>query len=150
MRGAFVGATETRAGLFEYANGGTVFLDEVGETSLAMQAKLLRVIQSREIQRVGSPEVRRVDVRVIAATNHDLRNEVAAGTFREDLFYRLSTIQIRVPGLAQRLEDLPALTSFFIKKYNAANGKQIRGLTRGHRRHCCSTLGRETCGSSKM
>jgi len=130
MRGAFTGATETRAGLFEYANGGTVFLDEVGETSLAMQAKLLRLIQNREIQRVGSPEVRRVDVRVIAATNRDLRSEVAAGTFREDLFYRLSTVQIRVPSLAQRLEDLPALITFFIKKYNAANGKQIQGLTR--------------------
>ena len=130
VRGAFTGATETRAGLFEYANGGTVFLDEVGETSLAMQAKLLRVIQNREIQHVGSPEVRRVDVRVIAATNRDLRSEVAAGTFREDLFYRLSTIQIRVPSLAQRLEDLPALITFFIKKYNAAYGKQIQGLTR--------------------
>jgi DNA-binding NtrC family response regulator len=130
MRGALAAATETRAGLFEYANGGTVFLDEVGETSLAMQAKLLRVIQNREIQRVGSPEVRRVDVRVIAATNRDLRSEVAAGTFREDLFYRLSTIQIRVPSLAQRLEDLPALITFFIKKYNAAYGKQIQGLTR--------------------
>jgi DNA-binding NtrC family response regulator len=130
MRGAFTGATETRAGLFEYANGGTVFLDDVGEASLAMQAKLLRVIQNREIQRVGSPEVRRVDVRVIAATNRDLRGEVAAGTFREDLFSRLSTIQIRVPSLAQRLEDLPALITFFIKKYNAANGKQIQGLTR--------------------
>ena len=130
MRGAFAAATETRAGLFECANGGTVFLDEVGETSLAMQAKLLRVIQNREIQRVGSPEVRRVDVRVIAATNRDLRSEVAAGTFREDLFSRLSTIQIRVPSLAQRLEDLPALITFFIKKYNAAYGKQIQGLTR--------------------
>lgn len=128
IRGAFTGATETRAGLFEYANGGTVFLDEVGETSLAMQAKLLRVIQNREIQRVGSPEVRRVDVRLIAATNRDLRSEVAAGRFREDLFYRLSTIQIRVPGLAQRLEDVPALITFFIKKYNAAYGKRIQGL----------------------
>jgi DNA-binding NtrC family response regulator len=130
MRGAFTGATETRAGLFEYANGGTVFLDEVGETSLAMQAKLLRVIQNREIQRVGSPEIRRVDVRLIAATNRDLRSEVAAGRFREDLFYRLSTIQIRVPSLVQRLEDLPALITFFIKKYNAAYGEQIQGLTR--------------------
>lgn len=130
IRGAFTGATETRAGLFEYANGGTVFLDEVGETSLAMQAKLLRVIQNREIQRVGSPEVHRVDVRLIAATNRDLRSEVAAGKFREDLFYRLSTIQIRVPGLAHRLEDLPALITFFIKKYNAAYAKQIQGLTR--------------------
>ena len=130
VRGAFTGASETRAGLFEYANGGTVFLDEVGETSLAMQAKLLRVIQNREIQRVGSPEVRRVDVRLIAATNRDLRGEVAAGRFREDLFYRLSTIQIRVPSLAQRLEDVPALITFFIKKYNAAYEKQIQGLTR--------------------
>jgi len=130
VRGAFTGATETRAGLFEYANGGTVFLDEVGETSLAMQAKLLRVIQNREIQRVGSPEVRRVDVRLVAATNRDLRTEVAAGRFREDLFYRLSTIQIRIPSLAERLEDIPALVTFFIKKYNSAYGKQIQGLTR--------------------
>ena len=130
VRGAFTGATETRAGLFEYANGGTVFLDEVGETSLAMQSKLLRVIQNREIQRVGSPEVRRVDVRLIAATNRDLRAEVAAGRFREDLFYRLNTIQIRIPSLTQRLEDIPTLITFFIKKYNAAYGKQIQGLTR--------------------
>src|SRR5437879_13038194 len=85
VRGAFTGAAETRAGLFEYANGGTVFLDEVGETSLAMQAKLLRVVQNREIQRVGSPEIRRVEVRLIAATNRDLRSEVAAGRVREDL-----------------------------------------------------------------
>ena len=130
VRGAFTGATDTRPGLFEYANGGTVFLDEVGETSLAMQAKLLRVIQNREIQRVGSPEVRRVDVRLIAATNRDLRAEVLAGRFREDLFYRLSTIQIRVPSLAERLDDVPTLTQFFLKKYNAAYSKGIRGLTR--------------------
>lgn len=130
VRGAFTGASETRAGLFEYADGGTVFLDEVGETSLAMQAKLLRVIQNREIQRVGSPEVRRVDVRVIAATNRDLRSDVNAGRFRQDLFYRLSTIQIRVPSLSERLEDIPALITFFIKKCNGAYGKQIQGLTR--------------------
>ncbi len=97
VRGAFTGATDTRPGLFEYANGGTVFLDEVGEMSLAMQAKLLRVIQNREIQRVGSPEVRQINVRLIAATNRDLRAEVLAGRFREDLFYRLSSIQIRIP-----------------------------------------------------
>ena len=130
VRGAFTGATDTRPGLFEYANGGTVFLDEVGETSLPMQAKLLRVIQNREIQRVGSPEVRRVDVRLIAATNRDLRAEVLAGRFREDLFYRLSTIQIRVPSLAERLDDIPMLIQFFLKKYNEAYGKQIQGLTR--------------------
>jgi len=130
VRGAFTGATDTRPGLFEYANGGTVFLDEVGETSIAMQAKLLRVIQNREIQRVGSPEVRRVDVRLIAATNRDLRAEVLAGRFREDLFYRLSTIQIRVPGLSERLDDIPLLIQYFLKKYNEAYSKQITGLTR--------------------
>ena len=130
VRGAFIGATETRAGLFEYASGGTVFLDEVGEISLAMQAKLVRLIQNREIQRVGSPEIRRVNVRLIAATNRDLHSEVAAGSFREDLFYRLNTIQIHLPSLAQRLEDVPALITFFIRKYNAAYGKQIQGLTR--------------------
>ena len=117
VRGAFTGATEMRPGLFEYADGGTVFLDEVGETSLAMQAKLLRVIQNREVQRVGSPEVRHVHVRLIAATNRDLRAEVLAGRFREDLFYRLSSIQIRVPSLGERLEDIPLLVQFFVKKY---------------------------------
>jgi DNA-binding NtrC family response regulator len=130
IRGSFTGATDTRPGLFEYANGGTVFLDEVGETSLAMQSKLLRVIQNREIQRVGSPEVRHVDVRLIAATNRDLRAEVLAGRFREDLYYRLSTIEIHVPNLAERLEDIPLLIQFFLKKYNRAYSKQIQGLTR--------------------
>jgi two-component system, NtrC family, response regulator HydG len=130
MRGSFTGATDTRPGLFEYANGGTVFLDEIGETSLPMQAKLLRVIQNREIQRVGSPEVRHVEVRLIAATNRDLRAEVLAGRFREDLFYRLSTIQVRVPSLTDRLDDIPLLVQYFIKKYNQAYSKQIQGLSR--------------------
>ncbi len=130
VRGSFTGATDTRPGLFEYANNGTVFLDEVGETSLAMQSKLLRVIQNREIQRVGSPEVRHVEVRLVAATNRDLRAEVLAGRFREDLFYRLSTIQIRIPSLTERLDDIPLLIQFFVKKYNAAYNKQIQGLTR--------------------
>lgn len=130
MRGSFTGATDTRPGLFEYANGGTVFLDEIGETSLPMQAKLLRVIQNREIQRVGSPEVRHVDVRLIAATNRDLRTEVLAGRFREDLYYRLSTIQVRVPSLTDRLDDVPLLVQYFTKKYNQAYSKQVHGLTR--------------------
>jgi len=130
LRGAFTGATDTRPGLFEYANGGTVFLDEVGETSLPMQAKLLRVIQNREVQRIGSPQVIQVNVRLIAATNRDLRAEVLAGRFREDLFYRLSSIQIRIPSLAERLEDIPLLVQFFLKKYNEAYGKNIAGLTR--------------------
>lgn len=130
VRGSFTGATDTRPGLFEYANGGTVFLDEIGETSLAMQAKLLRVIQNREIQRVGSPEVKKVDVRVIAATNRDLRAHVLAGRFREDLFYRLSSIEIRVPGLAQRPEDIPVLVQHFLKKYSRAYSKSFQGLSR--------------------
>jgi DNA-binding NtrC family response regulator len=130
VRGSFTGASDTRPGLFEYANGGTVFLDEVGETSLPMQAKLLRVIQNREIQRVGSPEVRQVNVRLIAATNRDLRAEVLGGRFREDLYYRLSSIQIRIPSLSERLEDIPLLIQYFLKKYNEAYGKNIAGLTR--------------------
>lgn len=130
MRGAFTGATETRPGLFEYANGGTVFLDEIGETSLPMQAKLLRVIQNREIQRVGSPEIKKVDIRLVAATNRDLRAEVLAGRFREDLFYRLSSIEIRVPGLSERSEDIPVLVQHFLKKYAEAYNKPLRGLTR--------------------
>jgi len=130
MRGSFTGATETRPGLFEYANGGTVFLDEIGETSLAMQAKLLRVIQNREIQRVGSPETKTVDVRIIAATNRDLRAEVLNGRFREDLFYRLSSIEIRVPGLSERPEDIPILIQHFLKKYSKEYGKGFKGLTR--------------------
>jgi DNA-binding NtrC family response regulator len=98
--------------------------------SLQMQAKLLRVIQNREIQRVGSPEVRQVSVRLIAATNRDLRAEVLAGRFREDLYYRLSSIQIRIPSLAERLEDIPLLIQYFLRKYNEAYGKAIPGLTR--------------------
>lgn len=130
MRGSFTGANETRPGLFEYANGGTVFLDEIGETSLPMQAKLLRVVQNREIQRVGSPELKKIDIRVIAATNRDLRAEVQAGRFREDLFYRLSSIEIRVPGLMERPEDIPLLIRHFLKKYGEEYGKTFQGLTR--------------------
>lgn len=130
MRGSFTGATDTRPGLFEYATGGTVFLDEIGETSMPMQAKLLRVIQNREIQRVGSPEVKKVDVRIIAATNRDLRAEVLAGRFREDLFYRLSSIELRVPGLTARPEDIPILVQHFLKKYSDGYSKTIHGLSR--------------------
>jgi DNA-binding NtrC family response regulator len=130
LRGAFTGATDTRPGLFEYGNGGTVFLDEIGEMSLQMQAKLLRVIQNREIQRVGSPEVKKIDVRLIAATNRDLRAEVLAGRFREDLFYRLSSVEVRVPGITERPEDIPILVQHFLKKYGDTCGKIFKGLTR--------------------
>jgi len=130
MRGSFTGATDTRPGLFEYANHGAVFLDEIGEMSVQMQAKLLRVIQNREIQRIGSPEVKKVNVRLIAATNRNLREEVRAGRFREDLYYRLSSVQIRVPALAERPEDIPVLVQHFLKKFSAEYGKELRGFTR--------------------
>ena len=130
VRGAFTGATETRAGLFEYAEGGTVFLDEVGDMSPALQAKLLRVIENREIQRVGSPEVYRVDIRLVAASNRDLRAEVRAGRFREDLYYRLSMMEIRVPSLAERSGDIPLLAQHFLRKFNQAYGRAQEGFTR--------------------
>lgn len=130
VRGAFTGAIDSRPGLFEFANGGAVFLDEVGEMPLPMQAKLLRVIENREIQRIGSPETRSVNIRLIAATNRDLRAEVLAGRFREDLYYRLSSIEIRVPALSERSADIPLLVQHFLKKYAQAYGKPFQGLTR--------------------
>jgi len=129
VRGAFTGAHETRAGLFEFANGGTVFLDEAAEMSPGLQAKVLRVIENREIQRVGSPEVRRVEVRLVAATNRDLRAEVMAGRFREDLYYRLSMMEIRVPGLTERAGDIPLLAHHFLMKFNEAYGRKLEGFT---------------------
>jgi DNA-binding NtrC family response regulator len=130
VRGAFTGAAQHKQGIFEYANGGTVFLDEIGELPLAAQAKLLRVLQSHEVQRVGSPVPHKVDVRVIAATHRDLRKMVASGQFREDLFYRLSPLEISVPSLAQRKEDLPLLQRHFLEKYSARYEKEITGMTR--------------------
>lgn len=130
VRGAFTGATHDKQGIFEYANGGTVFLDEVGELPLSAQAKLLRVLQNQEVQRVGSPTPLRVNVRVIAATHRDLRKMVAQGQFREDLFYRLSVVEILVPRLAHRKEDLPLLQRHFLEKYSSLYGKQISGITR--------------------
>jgi DNA-binding NtrC family response regulator len=130
VRGAFTGATQDKQGIFEHANGGTVFLDEVGELSMSAQAKLLRVLQNQEVQRVGSPIPLRVNVRVIAATHRDLRKMVAQGHFREDLFYRLSVVEIAVPRLAHRKEDLPLLQLHFLEKYSALYAKQISGITR--------------------
>lgn len=130
VRGAFTGATQDTQGIFESAHGGTVFLDEVGELSLGAQAKLLRVLQNGELQRVGSPVTRKIDVRVIAATHRDLRRMVGQGQFREDLYYRLSTLEIAVPSLAKRAEDLPLLQRHFVKKYSSLYRKEIAGITR--------------------
>ena len=130
VRGAFTGATQDKAGLFEHADGGTIFLDEIGELSLPAQAKLLRVLQSRQVQRVGSHTPRSIDVRVVAATHRNLKDMVREGRFREDLFYRLGIVNITLPNLGARREDLPLLQRYFIEKFAAEYGKSIAGLTR--------------------
>jgi len=129
VRGAFTGASEHKAGLFEAANGGTLFLDEVGELPLAVQAKLLRVLESGEVQRVGATQGNVFDVRIIAATNRDLDDDVGKGTFRSDLFYRLNVVELAVPTLRQRREDIPYLTAAFVQQYSTAFEKPISGLT---------------------
>jgi DNA-binding NtrC family response regulator len=130
VKGAFTGATEDKIGLFEYANHGTVFLDEIGEMPLPAQAKLLRVLQDQEIHRVGSPIPRKVDVRVIAATNRNLPSLITEGRFREDLFYRLGMIEIDLPRLADRKEDLQFLERFILEKYAKQYAKKVLGITR--------------------
>ena len=128
-RGAFTGADRRREGRFMQANGGTLFLDEIGEIPLLLQAKLLRALQQGEIQRVGSDTPLIVDVRVLAATNRDLRSEVAEGRFREDLFYRLNVIGVEVPALRERTEDIPLLATVFLERFALANRKEIKGFT---------------------
>jgi DNA-binding NtrC family response regulator len=130
VKGAFTGATQDKIGLFEYANQGTVFLDEIGEMPLPAQAKLLRVLQHQEVQRVGSPIPRKVDVRVVAATNRDLPTLIREGKFREDLFYRLGMIEIQLPRLADRKEDLQLLERFMLERYAKQYEKKIHGITR--------------------
>lgn len=130
VKGAFTGAVQDKTGVFEYANHGSVFLDEIGELPMTAQGKLLRVLQNHEIQRVGSPVPRSVDVRVIAATNRNLRSMVNDGTFRADLYYRLAMVEIKLPGLAERREDLPLLERYFLDKFATAYKKPLSGMTR--------------------
>ncbi|MBE0597603.1 MAG: sigma-54-dependent Fis family transcriptional regulator, partial [Desulfuromonadales bacterium] len=118
-KGAFTGAVKDKPGRFELAHGGTIFLDEIGDTSLALQAKLLRVLQEKEYERVGGIQTRKSDVRVIAATNKELRKEIEKGNFREDLYYRLCVVPITLPPLRERREDIPLLVEAFIEKFNA-------------------------------
>jgi DNA-binding NtrC family response regulator len=134
VRGAFTGATDNKAGLFELADGGTLFLDEVGELPGAVQAKLLRVLEEGEVQRVGSLEPRKIDVRLIAATNRDLRAEVASGRFRNDLYYRLNIVEIKLPPLRDRREDVPYLTAAFVRNFSQRFTKPLVGLTPGAER----------------
>jgi DNA-binding NtrC family response regulator len=124
-KGAFTDAKADRIGRFELADGGTLFLDEVANMSLAQQAKLLRVLQSGELERVGSSKTRRVDVRILAATNADLRAEVAAGRFREDLLFRLNTVELHLPPLRERRDDIPLLAAHFLAQHGARYGKHV-------------------------
>lgn len=128
VKGAFTGAHADKRGLFEEADGGAIFLDEIGDMALATQAKLLRVLQSGEIRPVGSSTSSRVDVRIIAATNRDLEEAVAEGRFREDLYFRLNVVQIRIPPLRERLEALPDLAGHFLAKFNDEYGKSVHGF----------------------
>ncbi|ANI13719.1 sigma-54-dependent Fis family transcriptional regulator [Pseudomonas citronellolis] len=128
-RGAFTGAERSRPGRFERANGGTLFLDEIATLSLAAQSKILRVLQEGELERVGGTTAIRVDVRVVAATNLDLRREVEAGRFREDLFYRLNVFPIHLPPLRERREDIPLLMSYFLRKFSLRHGRQLAGFS---------------------
>ena len=134
VRGAFTGATENKPGLFELADGGTLFLDEIGELPSTVQAKLLRVLELGEVHRVGSLDPRRVSVHVIAATNRDLRAEVAAGRFRSDLFYRLNIVEVKLPALRDRREDIPYLTAAFVRETAERLRKPLVGLTPGAER----------------
>jgi len=134
VRGAFTGATEHKPGLFELADNGTLFLDEIGELPLTLQAKLLRVLELGEVHRVGSIEPRRVNVHVLVATNRDLRAEVAAGRFRSDLYYRLNVVEVRLPTLRDRREDIPYLTAAFVRETGERLQKPLAGLTPGAER----------------
>jgi DNA-binding NtrC family response regulator len=130
VKGAFTGAAGDKMGLMEFAHGGTLFLDEIGDMPLSTQAKLLRALQNQEVTRVGSVTPRKVDVRVIAATNRDVQDLIAQKQFREDLYYRLAMVELRTPALADRREDLPLLEKFLLDRFSTQFKKDIRGLTR--------------------
>jgi transcriptional regulator with PAS, ATPase and Fis domain len=128
-KGAFTGADQSRPGRFERAHGGTLFLDEVGELSPQAQAALLRVLQESEMERVGDTRTRKVDVRLVAATNENLDEAVEQGRFRADLLYRLNVYSVVVPPLRERIDDVPELVGHFIDKYSSLHGKQVQGIT---------------------
>lgn len=130
VRGAFTGAVQSKPGRFEMASGGTLFLDEIGEISPSMQVKLLRVLQEEEFERVGGTKTLKVDVRVIAATNRDLKKAIETGEFRKDLYYRLRVVPLFLSPLRERREDIPLLISSFLERYNAEFGKNVEGVTR--------------------
>ena len=130
VKGAFTGAASDKMGLVEFAHGGTLFLDEIGDMPLTTQAKLLRVLQNQEVTRVGAVTPRKVDVRVVAATNRDVPEMIAQKLFREDLYYRLAMVELKTPALAERKEDLPLLQAFILKRFSGQFNKDIKGITR--------------------
>ena len=125
-KGAFTGAVKQRKGRFEMADGGTLFLDEIGEISASFQAKLLRILQEGEMERVGGTDTLKVDVRIVTATNRNLEDEVRKGNFREDLYYRLNVMPIQLPPLRERLEDIPELAKFLVQKLSEKQGREIK------------------------
>ncbi len=129
VKGSFTGATADKMGLFEHANNGVLFLDEIGDMPLSTQAKLLRALQNQEIQRVGSLQTRKVNVRVIAATHYNLQAAIAENKFREDLYYRLTMVEIKTPPLSERSGDLALLIRHFVRKFSSDFGRKITGLT---------------------
>jgi transcriptional regulator with PAS, ATPase and Fis domain len=129
VKGAFTGAISAKKGLIEMASGGTLFLDEIGDLPPIIQVKLLRVLQEREILQIGSTTPVKVDIRLVTATNHDLEELTRKGRFRSDLFYRINTVQINLPSLRERREDIPILTKYFINRLNRINGKQITEIS---------------------
>lgn len=137
-KGSFTGAADKKVGMFEEANGGTLFLDEIGDLSLQLQAKLLRVLQERKIKRIGENEYRPIDVRIIAATHKSLAEEVRERRFREDLFFRLNVIPMRIPSLRERRDDILVLAHFFLNKFRVLNGKNITGFSKAATQHLMS------------
>ena len=147
VSGAFTDAKTDRVGRFELADGGTIFLDEIGTVPLGLQSKLLRVLQTGDVERVGSSKARHVDVRVVSATNANLQQEVAEGRFREDLLFRLNTIEINLPPLRDRREDIPALAAHFLGVTRRATTRPCPASTRAACRPSSRTRGPATSGS---
>ena len=149
-KGAYTGADRQRIGRFEQADGGSLFLDEIGDMSAAIQAKILRVLQEHEFERLGGTRTQKVDVRLIAATNRDLSQMVASGQFREDLYYRLNVVSVEMPPLRERKEDIIALAMFFVKKFGARAEEEVRRpRSRSPEDCCCATTGPATSASSR-
>ncbi len=143
-KGSFTGAVSQKKGKLETADGGTVFLDEVGELAVPLQAKLLRVLQEREFERVGGTRPIKVDIRVIAATNRDLKEASRAGSFREDLYHRLNVVSVRMPSLRERKEDIPLLANFFALRFGEKVKRRVAGISPKPAPACCATSGRGT------